>query len=288
VRKKKAGKKKILGRKVARYKLLSRIALFVTFILILALFSWLFQKFLNEERYHIDSISVTGNEILDSSTIERFVREYLEEDYFLMPQSHILVFKESGLEYRLQQELPEIKAVEIFQQQQDISLDIKERSPDALWCNETLEDCQYVDKDAFAYKQAPGTLENIYLVVLTEETPSLRAYPLPTDLYKSIRKFSEDLEALLEHDTTRISFDEKDILYDFKYFSVYTTQDRLGENIIDDIRVVKNQLPLFSKNSLKSLEYIDVRFPDKVLYKEDVANKVDEKDEKTVKESVSA
>jgi len=251
--------------------ILSSIALF--FLLFLS--SWLSRL----DRFQISNVSIYGNSAIKEKEILNIINENIVGNYFwLFSKSNFLIYPKNVIKKELLDSFAQIKELKIkFDNFQSIIVEMTERVPYALWCQEKENDCYFMDKTAYLYAEAPLFLNNSYfkytggLLSISTSSPVSEIFrqtylsqekeghfeevdlfirllkDINLDGYKLIIKDNNDYE-LFFNNGSKLIFDGNQ---DF-------------DEIFKDLQAVLIDLGDLEG---KEFEYIDLRFDHKVLYK---------------------
>ncbi len=146
-----------------------------------------------------------------------------------------------------------------------LSLELKNRTPQAVWCYEQNENCYLIDKNGVIFEE---TREKNFPMITSEETPSTK---LPDEVITS-DKMSQILEILtFFNDNLKIA--PQSLLTDTREKLTIKTQEGWEVYFLlgGDIKTGLTKLGLLMEKTLtpdkrKDLQYIDLRFS-KVYYK---------------------
>lgn len=142
-----------------------------------------------------------------------------------------------------------------------------ERNPFALLCKE--EQCVYIDKDGYIFEKAPYFSGEIFLKFFDERDNNqglaLNRVLLSKDQFENINKFKD----LINHEEIYISavFLKNDGNFEFKTTEGWLIKlDERNDQKIS-FENLKISLEQEIKEKRKDLDYIDLRFGNKVFYK---------------------
>ncbi len=259
-------KKRYVKKKPLWKKPSFRIALELFIALVLAAYLFLFSPLLAIENVTIttpDSLNYltpTINEIVNQGLQQRFVVFSLQKTFFLLNTSKI---KE-----KIKQIEPSIEEVVVKKSfSNTLSIELKERTPRALWCYAPNENCWLIDQKGVIYK-ASGQ-KNLPVILIEnqrapEQTPIEAISPdKMARILETFGFFNETLKINVQF----IATDANETL-NVKTQEGWETRLILGE----DIKVALTKLKLLIETNMpeeeqrKTLEYMDLRFS-KVYYK---------------------
>jgi len=231
---------------------------------------------LNREEILIDSISISGTKVLAPVEVETFVFSYIEGNYlFVIPRSNIFLYPKSRLQAGILENFKRVKEVDIHRNGwRGMRIEIEERNPHTQWCGENrldgvIPECYFLDEDGFIYAKAPLFTGDVYFHFygpLSNGEP-VGQYFFERDAYRSLTLF---LTSLRTEDILAVDFairDEDDYeMYLGSGTRVIFGRDQDLGNVIENLKSVLSAEE-FQKNTLGSVEYIDLRFGNKVYYR---------------------
>lgn len=230
------------------------------------------------DRMMISESVISGNGTISSTTIQNEIQGYLAGTYFsLVPRGNILVYPKSTIINGLLASYPRIRSVTMGVGGTKLDVHIEERKPFALWCgnepDQATSSCYFMDRDSYVYAPAPDFTGHVFfkyfgapaqvssgddavgstymsreewggIQLLIETIGSMDMTPV------SLRQINDtDLALALESGTEIIFGREQDLA-----------------TVVDNLRSVVSAEP-FNGTLDPTLEYIDLRFGDRVYYK---------------------
>ena len=261
------------SRRLKRKRILFRVALGATgFLVLFAAVSALF--YISAVR--IKNISVSGNSTLESGEIISAASGFLRGKYFgIYPRDNILIFPKEEISAGLAEKFGRIKKVVVEGDFPDsLLINITERKPTALFCGAQPEAdsreedfvCFFIDEDGIVFERAPDFSDNVYVKFYAESEDGVsEKIPEKISGFKKMMKFTEAarrggvdiMKVVMEKEGLR------------KFYISEGWYIMLKEN--DDFQTALENLELALeekiKDSRKYLEYIDLRFGNKLFYK---------------------
>ncbi len=258
---------------------MTRLFLFCLFI-VSALIG--FAYFTNSERVKITNISTKGNLTVSDKEIIASVRQIISDKYlYIFRGDSAFTIPRKKITSALINAWPSIEKIKVEADDRNaLIIEIKERKAAALWCGESEEDflsegpaeCYYVDKSGYLFSKSPNFSDGVFLKffgkLMGEEI---------------IDSFLEDSSSFYDRLTFAKSLSELDIDIRKAFYShdgqfvlrasqnFFILLDSLSplERIFKNLSAVVRQEiltddPLYG---LSKLEYIDLRFDNKVYYK---------------------
>jgi hypothetical protein len=275
---------KLLSNKKSKIKFWRRTILTVSFLIVL-LYAISFWS--SHQSIEIQNVKIEGVEFADQNQIMQIFEEETQGKYLgLISKKNFLFLPKGVIEKRIGNMLsvnsvyiriPNVNLAEIV---------VAEHKPVSVWCSiENVNDCYFVNKNGLLFTKLPELyMDNMFSleggiieqendkskkIIKNKETETnLGKYFTSVDTFKKITAFIDLLNAQQD------IFIIKVVTEDHETFTLHTTA---GPTIL----IEKNDNPVEAVNNLEStlvqesihdiqfanLEYIDLRFNDKVYYK---------------------
>lgn len=229
----------------------------------------------------IKDISVSGNVSVFSQDVVADAQKFLSGRYFFtVPKSSILLYPKSAIEKDLRDSFPRIASVAVsFKNFNTIGIKVSERAPEALWCELLTapsdgavgKGCFYIDSSGFIFapyatSSAPAKFVEFY-GPLTGTNPIGQTYH-SADYLQNRLNFAGDL---FSAGFSVTAFAERTGGVSEAKFSsgqrlIFADDTDLSAAFSNFQSVVSN--PDFkSSGNFEKLDYIDLRFGNKVFYK---------------------
>lgn len=221
----------------------------------------------------IQKISIEGNLSLSTEKILAEISSYLVGKSFLVfPRNNIFILPKQAIINNLSNKFPRISEAYLNKDfPSSLSVVIKERKQAAILC--ALEDCFFIDENGFVFERAPYFSGDVYLKFLDEreETRNLASnwkqgfQLISEDQFKKLIDFRD----LISRENIKVS----EII--LKKEGIYEMDISEGGHILlneqNDAKIsfenLKITLDSKIQNDRQKLEYIDLRFGNKVFYK---------------------
>ncbi|MBI2056128.1 MAG: FtsQ-type POTRA domain-containing protein [Candidatus Sungbacteria bacterium] len=249
-------------------------------------------------RFQIGIISISGNQAVNEEIIRGSITDLIQGNYaFILPRSFVLFLQEEEIASALKKDFPLIEHAEVKKQYPDsLAVHITERKLFAIFCNGGVEpkkeisnigtsspetavnakesgegeiQCVYIDKNGFAYDTAPrssGTL-------ITRITASQKELPVPSqvmggELVKKMEYIAAYLPETIQERVAGFEF-IPEIRGEFKVktrtgFTLLLREEDDPEKML---KILKTVLESEVKDKRKALDYVDLRFGNKVFFK---------------------
>ncbi len=230
----------------------------------------------------IQAVEVAGAQTLASSTVEQFVSEKIEgRTLLVLPKNNILLYPKGNITSRLLSEYPVLKKIEVRPKSfSAIRVALTERTPKALWCGLYRDEtggCRLMDETGFVYTGDLG-LELPSYIRYTGTASTTLGYTgaVEPQQYLHAETFAA-LTALVdalannqkqtsvvgvhvdEHNDVRVTFANSFVL-------MFALQD-INRDVYERFVLALASEPFLNKTTA-DFEYLDLRFGDKLYYKE--------------------
>ncbi len=231
------------------------------------------------QKFNIQNIEVLGNKVVETKEIEALAREELSGEYFwLYPKTNFLIYPKKKMSEKLTGNLKILKDISVrLSGNQLLQISVSEREAKYTWCGATIPanfaeaECYFMDQNGYIFTRAPYFSGDVYFKFfgpIGERSPegvsfapayfqnliSFRDAVAELELGLSFMSVAE-VEAELYLSSARADKGPKII---FKL-------DSNLEKTLENLKLVIASEDI--KNKLSSLQYIDLRFGNKVYYK---------------------
>lgn len=243
----------------------------------------------------ITHIQISGIRVVAEDAVRARMDVLLSGNYaILLPRRFILFSQDEAIITGIKNEFPVIENVEVIKQYPDLLIvKISERKLFAILCNDLEADdvaagiglastteviteeeekesrCAYIDKGGFAYDNAPSSSGMLIVRMVTDA----KRLEIPSQVFK--KGLIEKMEYLAEK--LPVVAGERILRFEFmtrlpREFRIKTASGfRIYINSEDDIdkvlKILKRVLDEEVKERKGRLEYVDVRFGNKVFFK---------------------
>jgi POTRA domain, FtsQ-type len=117
----------------------------------------------------VQTITVTGNSIIQSADIESLVRDSLAGNYwYLFPKANIALYPKDQVRKEIASKFSRIESFDIKRASlTSIAIHIVERKPESLWCEDAQENgvrCYFIDDTGLIFDEAPKFSPDVYFV----------------------------------------------------------------------------------------------------------------------------
>jgi len=219
--------------------------------------------------FKIKKISIEGNSSLDQEKITAEISKYLNDKQFkIFPRDNILILSKKEIINNLLEKFPRLKTVSLIKNfPNSISLKVTEHNSEALFCFKNKDDgCAFIDQDGFVFEKAPYFSPGVYLTFLEEATSTwkLNFQVIPEEQFKKLIDFKN----LLAGEGIKILqiIIKKEGIYELQTnegWSILLNEKNDSQLTYQNLKTTLDQI----KDKRKNLDYIDLRFGNKVFYK---------------------
>ncbi len=238
------------------------------------------------KKINILDISVSGNKVIDTASIQALAKKEIDGKYFwLIPKSNYLFYPKKNIKQNITDTYKRFTDVSVEISDSNIlNIDVSERMAKYTWCGEEFENiskedqkCYFMDQSGYIFDEAPYFSGDVYFRFYGATTGNgervdgsdyfKEAFPnlvLFRDLAENVgvkpvamHVEGNEVKMYLESSTS----DEPPVV------QVKTNADI--KKVVENLKTALGTDPLKSKfdKNYKSLEYIDLRFVNKVFYK---------------------
>jgi cell division septal protein FtsQ len=231
---------------------------------------------LRMEVIQIREANIEGTNIISKEEIQNVVNNSLAGNIlWLIPKTNTLIYSVKDLNNALVQQFPGISTLNINRVGfKKISIKLEERKPQVLWCRggegENVPDCYFVDSVGMVFAKAPFFSGNVYFVykgLLNKEDP-LGAQILDSQDFLAFESFIKQISNKLDLQIVSVEIkDQGDLdLYLSSGLKIMLNKNISYDDMYNNIDVLLKSKEL-SSSTVNTLEYIDMRFGNKVYFK---------------------
>jgi hypothetical protein len=218
----------------------------------------------------IESVSIVGAKTTSPEKIKTLAQEQLEGAYaYLFARDNIFIYSKKDIQTSILEENPIIKNVEVEAVDfHTIEITLVERSPKALWCK---GECYFLDEDGVVYADAPAFSSPVYVSYKGKaQDGGLPKQFLTIDSFHSLSALIDALsQTQPTNPITEVSVDSYgDVHARFQndFVLIFALSDESGD-VFERFTLALTAEP-FKNHSLSDFEYLDLRFGDKLYFKQ--------------------
>lgn len=251
--------------RIKRKKPIYRKKVFWLFIFFIFFLAFLFYIFVFSSFFQIREISISGAQKVSPQKIREFLEKTTEKKILFWKTKSIFLVDRKNIQEEIEKNNPEIESVKIKKDlSRSLIVEIKERIPVAIFCQD--ESCFFLDKNGIVFEQTSKTED---LLVIEKDTTNssfqLGEKIISSEVISEILKIENrirDLKfsSLLMEDPHKFIFyaeEGPEIFFDF--------QGDINQQIFNLETFLREKI---NSEKLDNIEYIDVRFGNRVFWKE--------------------
>lgn len=265
------GKNIFASSKKLRRKRIIRKLVLVFFILVFILSC--ITAFFHISSLRIKKISIEGNFSLGTEKISGEVSDYLKGKFFrIFPRDNILLLPKEAIVSNLLSKFPRIEEVSLAKNFPDsISVKIKERQQEAILCingSPPAGGCAFIDENGYVFEKAPYFSGDVYLKFFDERESSPGTIGFQLISEEQFKKLI-DFRDLVSGENIKISkiILKKEGIYEIDIsegWYIFLNEQNEPKISYENLKIT---LDSKVKENRQNLEYIDLRFGNKVFYK---------------------
>lgn len=242
---------------------------------------------------NIGGVEVTGNKIVDTEAIKTVVREQIIGKYFwLFPKTNILFYPESKIKNELQDKFKRLKDINLsIKNNKVLGISLSERKALYIWCGKAIPEiesnqkCYFMDEDGYIFDEAPYFSGEVYFkfyggASINADLPAQAGNPsgsyFSKQNFKKLISFKDILIGIGLKPVALSAGEDGNVQVFLSGGTTLATGPKIilkadadFQNVAENLEAALNTEPLQSKfkNKYSSLQYIDLRFGNKVYDK---------------------
>ncbi|MBI4059469.1 hypothetical protein HY406_00185 [Candidatus Giovannonibacteria bacterium] len=218
----------------------------------------------------VGAISFQGLESLNEAALAQEISGILSRKYFwLFPKNNVVFLPREEISALLERTLRIGEFAIKTSLPSKLEIQIKERKPWAVWCREegeTISACALSDKNGFVFAAAPIFSGSAVLKILDQRGRDYFGENfMEPEKFHEINSFAERLEKRLGEEVFAMELKDNGefrLVLKSGWYAILDFETDLGR-AFDNLVLSLDNLG----NSGQKLEYVDLRFPDKVFYR---------------------
>jgi len=244
--------------------------IFVGLLFITGILAW--QS--GNEKAIISEINISGNEVTNEKDIREIAQRGISGKYgWLFHRDNVFIYPKRNIEKGLFAFDKRIQEINIYRDSlTGIAIEVSERKPRYVWCEsvseeETTDNCFFLDEEGYIFAKAPQFSGSVFFTfhALREFTTD----SIGNNLFEKseFEKFIELKNKLGKFNFEPVEFIEKE-KGDFDILLKNGVNIMFNKNQDIDVQLENlNSVVETINSSDKQLEYIDLRFGNKVFYR---------------------
>lgn len=246
--------------------------MFIGFLIVVVLFFWGFLMLARWDYWRIKRIEFSGVVAVEENSLRESVLENLAESRLgILPNDLYFFLNKDGIIKKLKEKFPRIEKVKISKDFPDkLMIEVSERNFFGILCERGEEqNCFLLDKEGVAYEEAPKSTGRLIPKVEVDDKA----------LKPGVKVFTDDLIRQFEEASRASSVFTGSFLVSYELFSkipreiqaINSEGVRLYLNTGDDFKKIFELLKTVLEKEIKEkrhlLDYVDLRFGNKIFYK---------------------
>jgi hypothetical protein len=227
-------------------------------------------------KFQVDTVTVEGTNVADPEEVSLYVEKLLEgRALYIFPKTSIILVSSHVIQKNIEADFPRFQSVSVSKSNvHSLHIQVKEYEGVYLWC-ETEINCFFMDKNGVVFAPAPYFSGNAYVKIYTTKGGTVPFSPITPSELAMIGGIIERLKAI------SITPDEFNFVSDHQLAVAFSHNGNRSDIYFDPRRDVEESLEiLYSgmrvetfghlyRDMQQRLEYIDLRFSNKMVYKFD-------------------
>lgn len=280
---------RLLELKKRRHKIVINKIFFFFFGIVVVFILLVFLSHL--KNLNISNIEISGNQVIDTTAIKGVIEQETTGKYlWLFPKTNIFFYPENSIKNILQDKFKRLQNINLsIKNNKTLEVSVSERTAKYLWCGNTppttptsVTNCYFMDDNGYIFDQAPYFSGEVYFKFYGLPVQTGLNNNDPSGSYYSQQNFQQ-----------LVSFKDMLINFGLKPASIYITNDgnvdvflsglsssTTGpeiefsinsdfQNVAENLEAALTTEPLQTefKTKYSTLQYIDLRFGNKVYFK---------------------
>jgi cell division septal protein FtsQ len=231
----------------------------------LFLFSFGVYLFIFHPLFQVSSVVIESSENINEKNLVDYVNQKIQRKLFFLNSKSIFLFSEDKTQNEVLSQISTIKDISIEKVfPGEIKIKFVERTPALICCKEhNTKYCYYLDREGIAFQKFNNVKKNLFLIIKKGEY-LLGDKVLSKNCIESIFFLINELRRL-KIETNYINLEKEDTI-------TLITKDRWNilfslENYEKELKNLKLILEKIDEDKMQDLDYIDLRFGDRIYYK---------------------
>lgn len=237
-------------------------------------------------KLRINEVALSGGLLVTEKEVEDESLLFMRGKFFwLFPKNNSFLYKKTDLENHLKEKFKRIDTIDIkLEGLNTIQVSITERKPVAIWCRDIIstststevvsgfkESCYFIDSFSTVFAQAPSFSGDAYFKfygLLTDEDPIGKKYIASSTDFISINNFIESVKGLKVKPVSLIGKEEGEFSLVLQGGGeIYFDTRKSLDITFDNLKILLDSPELKVKLGQLPIEYVDLRYGNKLFYK---------------------
>lgn len=229
-------------------------------VLILIIFFVVLYFFIYADLWKIKKIEILEAKHTDINLLKSDIDNILNQKiFFIIPNNHILLISSNKIEKYILDNYPSVEKVDINKNtDREIIITIKDRKALGVWCD---QNCFFFDDEGILFKESFRFTGAVFTKWTKIASTTSNFYEKAPCLDICINQ--DFIKFLTNNKVSKIVIDENEDLKMYTEYGFYIKSLNNASTTMRNINIFSNQY----KENLNNLEYLDVRFEDKIYYK---------------------
>ncbi len=217
-------------------------------------------------KFQLEDIVIENDKYINQEAFTQFIANEANNKILYLSSNSMFLINKTELRKEILLKMPIIQDVKITKTfPNTLNFEIKERVPASIWCQKKEKStCYYIDKAGVAFQKAEFMGKNFFIIIkdkedliIGDEVITKEDIEKITLIENTIKDFNFEVDYFKFHSKERFEV----ILVDG--WSFLFTYENIEEEL-ENLPVAYNQV---DEKRRKELEYIDLRFKDRLFYK---------------------
>lgn len=226
--------------------------------------------------FAINDVVVDGAIGINALDIKIVAEKHLAGAYVsIYSKSNKIIYPKKAITSEIKANFPGIETLNVKTENHSLKILLSERKPSYIWCAGTIDTimadaCYFLDNSGFIFSKGPTISGNAYLTffgLITTSNPIGETF-LGTEKILAIEELKKTLDADRITLKAIVAVDED--VFELHLASggkiIFKAED-LPRRAASSIELLKKKTELLNHSAKRKLEYIDLRFGNKVYYK---------------------
>jgi len=225
----------------------------------------------SNQKIRINKVTIDGSSTMDGERIIEFAEEELSGKYFwLFNKDNVFIYPKKKLKNNILEQYKRILDIEIYSDSlTSLTLNIFERKPEYMYCGENISDeieqCYFLDNTGYIFSKAPYFSGNVFFEFYGHvEGGPIGEHFLEENNFKKTILLKDGIEDI---GITVIMFEigkDNDYVFHIKNGGkIFFNKNQEYGTVLDNLDSALEGILSLDKK----IEYIDLRFGNKVFYK---------------------
>lgn len=234
--------------------------LFLFFLSFFGIYLFLFYPL-----FQIKSVLIGEDTNINEEKLHEYINKKAERNFLFLTSKSIFLFSEKKIKKDVLSQVSVIKDISVEKVfPGEIKISLIERTPVAIWCRDyNTKNCYYIDKEGIAFQKIDDIKKGLILIIKKREY-SLGEKVVSEDYINKIFFLINEFQ-VIRGELNHISLGKENTieLVTKEGWSVLFSVEN-NENELKNLKLILEKL---GDDRIKNLDYIDLRFGDRIYYK---------------------